>query len=342
MTVTDYKEAINARITEWFAAEITAAPTAESRLLLERMCTLIQRGGKRARPELLYMTYMAYGGSNPESLVDLGLALELHHQFLLVHDDIIDKDTNRYDGPNIIGYYATETSQEIAEAMAILAGDLLFTFSHLAVTRSRDYSAEQKVVLLEMLNSANIAVAYGQQLDAGSLAMVVPAFSEEKLLLTHSLKSSSYSAQLPMNCAAALLGLDAEEQAKIAAFAEPFGVLFQLVDDYSDYFSNNSAFNNRPKYRDFKQGKVTYPLHVALQRADTNQTERINRELGNKDISDKAMHEVVAMLEDCGAKKASQEQIERFFTHTMRYLENLDILPEQKRQFTLMLDRYRV
>jgi geranylgeranyl pyrophosphate synthase len=345
MTVAEYIEGVEAGIAAWFDAQKKTAPTDEARQLLDRMCALILRGGKRARPELLYMTYAAYGGKSFAGLIDLGLALELHHQFLLAHDDLMDNDTVRYGGPNIVGYYLRDKragGQNAADAMGILAGDLLFSFSNQIIIDSKELTQKQKISLLQKLQSANAAVAYGQQLDVGNLAGSLSTFSIEKLLQIHSLKSAVYSTRLPMDCAAALLGLESAEREKIAAFAEPFGVLFQLVDDFSDYFVNNSAFNNRPKYRDFGQGKITYPLYIALTLANKKQAAFIHRHLGNKAAPDENVAEVAAMLESLGAKKAGRNYLEKYFTQSLNALNELSISTLYRQKFRQLIEKYRV
>jgi geranylgeranyl pyrophosphate synthase len=290
MTIAGYKEVVEARITKWFEEEGKIAPAAESRLLLDRMCALIKRGGKRARPELLYMTYAAYGGKNPACLVDLGLALELHHQFLLVHDDIIDKDTVRYDGPNIVGYYLRDNATAVSVAMGLLAGDLLFSFSNQAIISSTYFNDKQKVALTKLLNKATRDVAYGQQLDAFNLDTASTTLTED-LLLIH---------------------------------------------------SNSSAFNNRPKYRDLRQGKITYPLYTALNLASKKQREYIKQSLGDKDLAPAAINKVVDILEDCGAKKASRDYLDQFFDQAFRALDELAISPNHKQLFTGVVEKYRI
>jgi len=339
MTSDNFKKAIDTRVIEWFDGQIKTATTDEARLLLKRMSKLIVRGGKRARPELLFMTYQAYGGKNIDQLIDLGLALEFHHQFLLIHDDIIDNDTVRYDGPNIVGYYGRER-QNIPQAMGLLAGDILFSFACQAIIRQKGFTDKIKLALLEMLNDTNVGVQYGQQLDVFNIEPL--SFTEEKLVLTHSLKSALYSAQLPMQCAAVLQNLTGNERSKIDYFAKPFGILFQLVDDYSDYFNNHSAFNNRPKYRDFRQGKITYPLYSALKTATAKDVAYLKQYLGSKDLSDATMGKIVIILKSCGAQEASREYLEQYFAQVYDALDKLNINTVAKKQITALIDKYKV
>jgi geranylgeranyl diphosphate synthase, type I len=345
MTADDFKNIVENRIVDWFEVRIKAAPTDEASLLLKRMSALIQRGGKRVRPQLLFMTYIAYGGKYPERLTGLGLALELHHQFLLIHDDIIDNDTIRYDGPNIVGYYLQDKfskKHNIPQAMGLLAGDLLFSFSNQAIAKDKNLNNKQKVALLNMLNEANMGVGYGQQLDAYNVDISLSSFTEDKLVMIHSLKSAIYSSQLPMQCAATLLELSKNELDSINSFAKPFGILFQLVDDYSDYFINGSVFNNRPKYRDFRQGKITYPLYVALSRASKSEIEFIKDNLGNKELSKNVINKVIGIFKSCGAQETSRDFLQQYFKQSYIVLDKLKISADSKLEFAEMIEKYKV
>jgi geranylgeranyl pyrophosphate synthase len=341
MTSDDFKEAVESRIIEWFDTQIKSAATDEARQLLKRMSKLIVRGGKRARPELLFMTYQAYGGENFDQLIDLGLALEFHHQFLLIHDDLIDNDTVRYGGPNIVGYYKQE-KHNIPQAMGLLAGDILFSFACQIIIKHRGLTSNLRLKLLEMINEANIGVQYGQQLDVFNIESLQQPFTEDRLVLTHSLKSALYSAQLPMQCAAALLSLGSKERGKIDSFAIPFGILFQLVDDYSDYFNNQSAFDNRTKYRDFRQGKITYPLYIALKNAPAKELAFLKQHSGTKDLPDTIMSKVIAILKNCGAQETSREYLIQYFVQVYDALDKLSITPKSKKQLTALIERYEV
>ena len=297
------------------------------------------------RPQLLLMTYAAYGGTDPTQLIDLGAVLELHHQFLLVHDDLVDHDTIRYNGPNVVGYYQAELSadnQAVADAMGLLAGDLLFSFAHKLLLESESYSNTQKAKLLTLMNDINVDEVYGQQLDSYNIDPSPDAFSTERLTLIHTLKSARYTTQLPMQCAAITRNLRSSERKKIDDFAVPFGVLFQLVDDYSDYFVSSSVSNKQTKFRDYRQGKVTYPLHIGLAQASKQDVAFLYGNLGDKDLSNESMTRIVSILETSGAKDASRTYIDAYFEKAYSTLDKLRITPESKAQFATLIDSFRV
>jgi geranylgeranyl pyrophosphate synthase len=341
----EFKAAIEARLAAWFEQKEQEAPTDESRLLIERMHKLILRAGKRSRPALLHLTYEAYGGTDIELLIDIGVALELHHQFLLVHDDIMDNDTVRYDGPNITGYYQEDylpKAPEIPPAMALLAGNLLFTFACQAILNHPKLQDDKKVALLKLLEDINIGVHAGQQLDIVNVYSLDPIITEESLLRTNELKTALYSIELPMQTAAILLDLPDTERQAISKMAKLFGVLYQLVDDHSDYFKNTSSFNTHPKYRDFRQGKITYPLLIAFETAGPTAQAFLKKHIGDKQASIETLEEVVDIFEECGAKQASKALIDDYFTQTETALDRLKIDAGARQQFEHAMMRYRV
>jgi len=345
MTDDNFKAAIETRLADWLNTQEAAAPTDEAKLLLKRIQSLVLRAGKRSRPTLLHLTYQAYGGKHPNQLIDIGLAIELHHQFLLVHDDIMDNDTVRYDGPNMMGYYQADflpQAPEIPPAMALLAGNLLYTYANQAILDHQQLSADQKVTLLALLQDVNLQVHAGQQLDILNIFALQPVITKDKLVLTDLLKTASYSVNLPMQMAAELLQLNPEERQKISTFAKSFGVLYQLVDDHSDYFPNSSSFNTHPKYRDFPQGKITYPLLVALETADSDDQAVLRKYIGQKDTPYDTMLQITNILEACGAKSASKQLIGSYFEQTEAALSKLAISSESKQHVGSILANYRV
>ncbi len=229
----DFVSLVEARLTELLKKEKLRAPSKEAKLLLDRIRILVMRGGKRFRPTLLAMTYTAYGGKDLDQLVDLGVALELYHQFLLIHDDIIDQDNERYSGPNITGFYLEESKDNRqAESVSLLAGDLLFSLANQTILASK-YTDANKIKLLELIHSTNITTIYGQQLDMFNL-LNKSDIDRKKFELISSLKTAQYSTLLPMRAAALILNLPKEERLNIDQFGLIFGILFQLADDYKD------------------------------------------------------------------------------------------------------------
>ena len=328
MNDTEFKVATEQRLQAFLEIQKANALTPAAAEMIGRLEQLILRAGKRSRPRLLKLTYDAYGGKHPEIVVDIGLALELQHQFLLVHDDIMDNDTVRYNGLNMLGYYRQEFPQgvtTIAESMALMAGNLLFTFANQVILEHPDLTPEQKLAVLHILHETNLAVHAGQQLDIVNVLALQPSITEETLLRTDFLKTALYSVRQPMVVAAELVGLKSAERKKIDAFARAFGILYQLVDDFSDYFSNSSSFDDHPKYRDYRQGKITYPLLYGLEHGTTEDVKHLRDNAARKNLTDEEMEQIAERLEKIGAKTAAQQQIKRYYGDAIQALDALAI-----------------
>ena len=99
------KAEIDQRLKKYFDQKILAAKKIDpiyTKLLVD-MQKYILRGGKRLRPTLMILGYRAAGGADVGKALDAALALEIFHNFVLIHDDVMDGDTTRYGGLNITG-----------------------------------------------------------------------------------------------------------------------------------------------------------------------------------------------------------------------------------------------
>ena len=342
MDLEKYRILVDKRIDEWLTNEQRLAPEGNARLLLERVQKLIKRGGKRARPQLFYLTYKGYGGDDNPAIVDVGASLELHHQFLLIHDDIMDRDTVRYDGPNITGSYLNDgLSENIATSMALLAGDVLFSYASQIILESQ-LSPTKKTNILYLLSNTNTKVQQGQLLDILNDKEYLDNFSDEKAVKTHELKTASYTTGLPMLTAASLLHLKDAEKSKIELFAQSFGLFFQFVDDFSDYFENPSVFNNRPKYRDFRQGKITTPLNIALKNMSADDSKFLLKWFGDKKTTDKTLIKVIELIKQNGGEDIARRQIKKYHDATVQHLMDLSLYDKQKQMLFDIINSYRV
>jgi geranylgeranyl diphosphate synthase, type II len=173
---------------------------------------LVEMGGKRVRPVISLAVGQALGAS-VEQVMPAALAIELVHNFSLVHDDLpsLDNDDERRGKPSVWAVYGDGT--------AVLAGDALLAEAFRLACRypSSDVARE--------LSQATLGMIGGQYLDT-----MVP---EADLAIVHRLKTGRlFFAAVAMALWAS--GLSEEEQAPWRAFAEELGLLFQIVDDILD------------------------------------------------------------------------------------------------------------
>lgn len=322
LTAVEVKAEVEARLERLLDARIEQALKIDpsyQQLLLE-IKKFIMRGGKRMRPYLTYLSYAGYGGSDREAILDVAASQELYHNFLLIHDDIIDRDTVRYGGPNISGRYreflksrlSPETAAHYSDGVALLAGDIN---SGLALEMILDSSFDDVLKVRAARRMARMIF----EIAGGELADVLVMFdpdedvTEERLLSIMRSKTASYSFSTPLQLGAILAGAGQDELDRIEELAAPLGIAFQITDDLLGMFGDE-AVTGKPSTSDLKEGKRTLLIHYGLQLASPQERQTISHNLGNKDLGGDGHQKVAEILETCGAHARAQAEAAKYAT----------------------------
>ena len=135
---------------------------------------LVLRGGKRIRPILVYYGYLASGGKKKKAILDAAISIEIIHNYLLIHDDIIDEDEFRRGKPTIHQKYKriyqkiSKEAEHLGISAAIVAGDLCSSFGYEVLTKSK-FSDSLKIKALDKLNRIinEVGVENGRRYNSG-------------------------------------------------------------------------------------------------------------------------------------------------------------------------------
>ena len=183
---------------------------------------VIKGEGKRLRPVLVHLSGQAYD-AQPDDLMKLGIAVELLHNFSLVHDDIMDNDSKRHGQPSVHYKWDIPT--------AILAGDGLFTLAQLSLVGLDSY-------IFQRFNEVALEICEGQGMDK--------EFEND-----HSIDMDSYIQMIGKKTACflgmcselgAVLGGASEKEANnLYKFGYFLGLAFQIKDDYLEIFGNEES-----------------------------------------------------------------------------------------------------
>lgn len=298
--------------------EEMAATHPEFGVLLDELCALMRRGGKRLRPYLAYVSYAGYGGNDISQVIDVGIALELTHLFLLIHDDIIDQDTVRYGGPNLTGRYAErlgkllppQLARQAAEGAALLGGDVASILAQRTLLESGLGDALEAEVS-RLFNRMTLDVAAGELLD-----LILPLESDgaltfEQVEAIYVNKTAGYSAVTPLQLGNLLAGGSADERAALARFGTPLGVAYQIQDDILGMFGDEAELG-KSNLSDMHQGKHT-PLYVhAIEHATQSQRELLHRSYGSPKAGKAELLAVRAVMEESGALGRTQAMMHEY------------------------------
>ncbi len=231
----------------------------------------ILAGGKRLRPYLAYLGYLAGGGKDGVAGVyQLGTGLELFHAFCLIHDDVIDKALLRRGVPTIddLALKALRADQRhgdlvhIARGQAILIGDLLHAYSVEQIVQASTQSNCHPLLMAEFYRMVD-EVIVGQMIDVD---MMTRTIHEQNLLERKMyLKTASYSFIRPFTLGLYAAGCsDSEYHQAAADIGELIGIAFQLQDDVLD-ITSTAADLGKPVLSDIRDGQQTFlTAYVAL------------------------------------------------------------------------------
>lgn len=226
-------------------------------VLKESMNYSLQAGGKRIRPILLLAVLEEKGVQHPDAL-KVACAVEMIHTYSLIHDDLpsMDNDDLRRGQPTNHKVYG--------EAVAILAGDALLTYSFGLIARLESVPAEDRLRLIDLLSTAAGAegMVGGQVLDIEGEERKL---SLEELEQVHHMKTGAlltYS----IVAGAVLAGCSPKEIPVYAAFGKHLGLSFQIQDDILDV-TGSSAELGKTAGKDAASDKSTYPGLLTLPKA---------------------------------------------------------------------------
>jgi len=225
--------------------------------------SMLVGGGKRLRPYLSSIGYVAGGGQDRALMMRFGVALELFHVFCLIHDDIIDKAATRRNVATIEAFVQDHLRAQarrgdlshLAKSHAILLGDLVFSWASRHMCATALLSPLPQTVLDEYYGMVDEVVA-GQMIDVDT--MTRDEHDEGLLERKMYLKTAGYSFVRPLCLGLRLSGNATEKSlAEMTAIGTPMGLAFQLQDDVFDITSSVDVLG-KPILSDIRDGQQTF------------------------------------------------------------------------------------
>tara|TARA_Y100000310_G_scaffold269548_1_gene282829 strand:+ start:5001 stop:6032 length:1032 start_codon:yes stop_codon:yes gene_type:complete len=330
------KEQIEPLLTIFFDDKIARASKIDpsSKEMIELLKEFTLRGGKRIRAALVYHGYTLFQPPNNEILKP-AMATELIHSFLLIHDDIIDQDNTRRNGPTIhASYEKLFNSKHYGTSFAILAGDILHAFANEILANS-NFPDKNKNLAIKSLNTTVTKVIYGESLDV--LSSINPNFSKKDLELTHYLKTASYTVEGPLHLGAILAGATEEQLKILSKYGIPLGKAFQLQDDILGLFGDEEKLG-KPVGSDIKEGKKTLLILKALESATEEQKQFLQSTLNKKDITKEEIDRVRDIVKQTKSLEHSQTTAKQLIQEAKEAITPLK--DSESKQFLIELADY--
>ncbi len=271
-------------------------------------------GGKRIRPSLLMLVCDAYSGSLSEAL-PVAAAVEMFHNFTLLHDDIMDNATVRRGKPSVYASWG--------DNVAILSGDAMMIYSYHLLHQA---PAAKLHRVMEIFNAMALQVCEGQQYDMDFESL--PKVSVVEYMNMIELKTSVLLAGAAM--IGAVLGDASEEDCRrIYRYALELGLAFQLQDDMLDSYGTQEELGKRIG-GDILEGKKTCLMLNAMSHATDADREILRTTHLDQTLSDEEkIARVKEVYDRYDIPHLINQQISIRFDRALSILDTLELNPER-------------
>jgi geranylgeranyl diphosphate synthase type II len=275
----------------------------------------LEQGGKRLRPLLTLISTQAFGG-NPDKAIPAATAIEIFHNFTLLHDDIIDQAPLRRGRDTVYKKWSINT--------AILSGDTMFAIAFGELAKS---DPDKLPGLMKVFTQTAIEVCEGQQYDIDfeeSDHVNIEGYINMIRLKTAVLLAAS------LKIGALLAGAPDDECEKIYLFGENLGIAFQLQDDLLDAFGDEGVFGKKTG-GDIVANKKTYLYLKALECTCGEDRAKLQALYGTRDQKNgDKVTEVLKIFTACGIRSLTEEVILDYYQKAMQNLAGTSLSEENK------------
>ena len=286
---------------------------------------ILSLGGKRIRPAMMLMAYNMYR-DDVEQILDPALALEIYHNFTLLHDDLMDHADVRRGKPTVHKRWDANT--------AILSGDVMLSLADVYMSRVDDAHLRE---VMATFHKTSIEIAEGQQYDMDFETR--NDVTEAEYIEMIRLKTSVLLA-CALKIGAILGGASKDDAQHLYRLGECIGLAFQLRDDYLDVYGDPKVFGKKIG-GDILCNKKTYLYINALRLANEEQRAALDYWAQATDFEPEAkIAAVTDIYNNLRLPEMSRAIEEHYYTLAKAELEALSVGEEQKvvlRQFMAML-----
>ena len=288
--------------------------------LYEPIQYILNLGGKRIRSLLVLMSADLFGNKYKEA-VSAALAIEIFHNFTLVHDDIMDSAELRRGSATVHNKWNINTG--------IISGDVMLIKAYQAL---EEYKNPLFSKLTKLLNKTALEVCEGQQYD-------IDFEEKEDINQNNYLEMIRLKTAVLIGCALKMGALiaDASEDdlEAIYEFGELLGIAFQIQDDYLDVYGDSISFGKKIG-GDIIENKKTILFHHAMSNGSINEKKELLKWYGKRtvnEIGNKKIDVVKSIFDKTNAREACMKLVNDYTIKAFNKLSHLGISQEAKTLF---------
>ena len=295
----------------------------DPKILYDAAGHLIVNGGKRLRPFMVIKSCQILGGKTNNAM-PAASAVEMVHNFTLVHDDIMDNDEMRHGVPTV--------HKKFGMSVAILAGDVLFSKAYQIISNSK-LSPSATNQITSRLAKACVDVCEGQLFDI--------KMAEEKRIPTQSeyikMIGKKTAALFDVSCAMGAICATNKSQdiSNLSSFGKNLGIAFQITDDLIGVMGD-PKITKKPVGNDLREGKKSLPILMAINSAKGKNKKIILKAFGNSKASKNDLSNAVEVIRSLGIEENVRNQALKYAEHAEKSLAKYS--GEAKKELIDLLD----
>ena len=253
-----------------------------------------------------------------KKILPIALAVEIIHDFLLIHDDIIDQSDRRRGKSTIHKRYERLFGQHYGLSQAILLGDIV-CFEALKLINMADFEDDLKIAVQKRLVEVLLETVYGEALDVEySYRQSTP----KKIRQMIELKSAKYTFVGPLKIGATLAGASKSQIEALTNFGLSTGTAFQLQDDILGLFGDEKVIG-KSTLSDLREGKNTLLIYKTRELAKSGAQKVLNRLWGKRDADWEELKRVRQIITDCGVLAWCEQEKERLIQRAKGYVDKV-------------------
>lgn len=266
-------------------------------------------GGKRVRPLLALLGYQLVK-PDIENAMSLAHAVEVFHNFTLMHDDIMDNADVRRGKPTV--HVKWDSS------IAILSGDLMLVKAYQLLNNLKT-DAKTRTAIIEAFGDMAESVCVGQQYDMNFEKLDVVTEADYLHMIEG---KTSVLLAFSLQAGGMLAGIDPALEADLYAYGLNVGLAFQVMDDYLDTFGNQESFGKRIG-GDILENKKTLLWIEAQKRCNVEQLDVLNQWFSQTIDSEEKIKAVTSLFKTLEVDTYAKQKMQYFFEKANAHLANI-------------------
>ncbi|MCK9594475.1 MAG: polyprenyl synthetase family protein [Candidatus Omnitrophica bacterium] len=283
-----------------------------SPLLGESIKEYIARPGKRVRPMLFVLGYLAFAKKPASGLYQSALSIELLHDFMLIHDDIIDKSDSRRGRPSMHKMLNNRLRLDKSvkfngQDLAIVVGDIIYAMAIKSFLSIKENPVRKEKALNKLLDAV-LYTGAGQFIEIIYGIKRIDKINKNDIYRIYDLKTAYYTFAYPLSIGATLAGAPEKQIKKIFDYGLILGRAFQIKDDILGIFGNEEE-TGKSSLTDLQEAKRTLLIWYAYNNSPKKDRSQISAVFSKKKVGRTDLSRMRQIIHGSGALAYAKGQI---------------------------------